>query len=177
MTWLYAVFTGSDWVPIAVAGAWACVVAIAGALLTDIGPWYRQLRKPSWQPPDWLFGPVWTVIFILAAWAGVLAWNSAPNDAMRVCIALAFTLNGVLNAVWSLFFFKWCRPDWALIEVAGLWLSILAMIVLLSTLAPLGAWLLCAYLVWVSFAAFLNWTVVRLNAPFASRLATGERAG
>jgi tryptophan-rich sensory protein len=177
MTWLYAAFAGSDWVPIVVAGATACFVAVCGALLTDIGPWYRQLRKPSWQPPDWAFGPAWTLIFTLTAWAGVLAWNRAPDDAMRVVVVSAFGLNGLLNILWSLLFFKWRRPDWALIEVAALWLSIVALIVLLAALAPLGAWLLTAYLAWVSFAAFLNWTVVRLNRPFPLRLTAGAGVG
>ena len=63
--------------------AWAVILGLGGGLLTKIGSWYRDLRKPSWQPPDWLFGPAWTVILGLAAWAFVLSWNGAPDDGAR----------------------------------------------------------------------------------------------
>lgn len=146
----------------------AAVITLgAGAILTEIGPWYRALRKPSWQPPDWLFGPAWTLIMAFVVWAGVIAWRTAPGVPERVMIMGLFVLNSILNAGWSLFFFKWRRPDWALIEVVPLWGSILLMILEVGANSRLGAWLIVPYLAWVSFAAFLNWTVVRLNGRFA----------
>ncbi len=155
-----------NWGPTLVAAGGVTVVAVAGAVLTELGPWYYGLRKPSWQPPDWLFGPAWTLIFILEATASVLAWNrlhAAP--AMFVLVGL-LVVNGVLNVVWSLLFFKNKRPDFALREVGFLWLSILApMLVLFAAVGWVGV-LMLPYLLWVSFAAFLNWTIVRLNAPF-----------
>ena len=77
-----------------------------------------------------------------------------------------FALNAILNVAWSLFFFRLHRPDWALAENVLLWLSVLALIVVLAPFSPVSSCLLAPYLVWVSIAAFLNWTIVRLNAPF-----------
>jgi tryptophan-rich sensory protein len=156
-----------DWGPTLVAAGGVTIVAVAGALLTELGPWYYGLKKPSWQPPDWLFGPAWTAIFICEATAAVLAWNALHlRPAMIVLIAL-LVVNGALNIAWSLLFFKRHRPDHALREVGFLWLSILApMLVLFATVGWPGL-LLVPYLLWVSFAAYLNRTIVRLNAPFA----------
>ncbi len=151
---------------IVVAAVAALAVAFTGGLLTKIGPWYRGLRKPSWQPPDWLFGPAWTLIFALTAWAGVLAWQNAASRATRTEIIALFAVNGVLNVAWSWLFFTLRRPDWALAEVALLWLSILALIVGLAPISPGAAWFLAPYLLWVSFASYLNLTIVRLNRPF-----------
>ena len=149
-----------------VAGLATVTVAMAGGLLTEIGPWYRALVKPSWQPPDWLFGPAWTLIFALTAAAGIRAWEASSDAGARRLVVLSFAVNGVLNAAWSLLFFKLRRPDWALAEVALLWLSIAWLIVLCGRRARVAGWLMLPYLAWVSFAAFLNLTIVRLNAPF-----------
>ena len=138
-----------------------------GALTTNaLGEWYRHLRKPSWQPPNWLFGPAWTVIGLLSAAAGVLAWRSAADHRERLLIIVLFALNGLLNVAWSGLFFKLERPDWALIEVLPLWLSVAALVAAFADHAPTAALLLVPYLVWVAFAAFLNLTIVRLNRPF-----------
>ncbi len=152
---------------IAVAACAVIVVTAAGALLTNIGPWYYALRKPSWQPPDWLFGPVWTTIFILAAYAGVTGWERAPEPAARTTLVVLFVVNMALNILWSLLFFRLRRPDWALIEVVPLWLSIAVLIAALSPTSIWAALALTPYILWVSFAAFLNLTIVRLNRPFA----------
>ena len=153
--------------PYGIAGAVAIVVLAAGGLLTEIGPWYRALRKPSWQPPDWLFAPAWTTIFACAAWSAGLAWKLAPSPGWRAGLVVLFALNGALNIAWSLLFFKLRRPDWALLEVGPLWLSILALILLISGVSPTGAALLAPYLLWVAFAAYLNLTIVRLNRVVA----------
>jgi benzodiazapine receptor len=167
----------AEWGPILVAAIAACVVAAAGGLATEIGPWYRQLRKPSWQPPDWAFAPAWTTIFTLTAWAGVLGWYHAPDAAVRATLIAVFAANGVLNMLWSLLFFRLRRPDWALLEVVALWLSIAVLIVTLAGLSTLGSWLLVPYLLWVSFAAYLNLTIVRLNRPFAVQATADGRVG
>jgi tryptophan-rich sensory protein len=155
------------WKPVLVAALAAIAVATLGATVTEIGPWYRALSKPSWQPPDWLFGPVWTLIFALTAVSGVLAWRAAPNRTAREWIIILFALNGFLNILWSLLFFRLRRPDWALFEVVFLWLSILLPIVVLARFSKSASMLLLPYLAWVSFAAYLNFVVVRLNEPFA----------
>ncbi len=141
------------------------VLGIGGAA-TNIGPWYRDLKKPSWNPPNWAFGPAWTVILGLAAWAGVLGWIHAGDGAQRVLVLALFGVNIVLHMLWSPLFFNLKRPDWALIEVPFLWASILALIIALWPLSHLAALLLTPYLAWVAFAAFLNLVIVRLNAPF-----------
>ncbi len=145
---------------------WGLVVAVGGAYLTDLTPWYRNLRKPSWQPPDWLFGPAWSVILALASWSLYLSWRDAPDSGSATVVALLFLWNGAANLLWSPLFFRWRRPDWALYEVPVLWLSILVPIILLAPINWFASLLLWPYLVWVTFAAYLNLTIVRLNAPF-----------
>jgi tryptophan-rich sensory protein len=152
--------------PIAAAATSAIFVGALGALTTDLGNWYFQLRKPSWQPPDWLFGPAWTLIFALAAIAGVLYWRRCTKGEWRLQILAAFALNAFLNTFWSLLFFRLKRPDWALDEVGLLWLSIVLLIVLLGRVSRSAAWLLSPYLLWVTFASYLNWTIVKLNGSF-----------
>ncbi len=85
-------------------------IAVAGALLTDIGPWYKSLKQPGWKPPDWAFGPIWTVVFTGAATAAVLAWESAPDDRTRTWMVGLFLLNGALNILWSALYFRLHRP-------------------------------------------------------------------
>jgi tryptophan-rich sensory protein len=157
---------GETIAPILVAAAAAVVVAGLGAAMTDLTPWYRSLVKPTWQPPDWLFGPVWTVVFATTALSGYFAWRSAPDRATRMWIVGLFALNGFFNVLWSALFFRLQRPDWALLEVVILWASILVLLLSLRRVSTRASWLLAPYLAWVSFAAVLNWTVVRLNAPF-----------
>jgi benzodiazapine receptor len=151
---------------IAVAAVITIAVLGVGGAMTEVGPWYKALNKPSWNPPNWLFGPAWTVILGLAAWAGVLAWNAAPDAAAHWRIGVLYAINITFHMLWSPLFFNFKRPDWALIEVPFLWLSILALIVGVAGVSPLAGWLLAPYLAWVAFAAFLNWTIVRMNAPF-----------
>ena len=145
----------------------ALVLGVGGAM-TNIGPWYRNLKKPAWNPPDWIFGPAWTIILGLATYAGVLAWTNAPDSSAEVRIISLFGVNILLHMAWSPLFFNLRRPDWALIEVPFLWLSIVGLMVGLMPYVPSAIWLLLPYLLWVSFAAFLNLTIVRLNPPFAS---------
>jgi len=154
------------WKPVALAAAAASLVAFLGATITDLGPWYQALHRPPWQPPDWLFGPVWTLIFGLTAVSGLLGWQRAPTSAQGEWLIGLFALNGFLNILWTILFFRFEHPDWALAEVGLLWLSILAPMLFLARFSKLSSWLLVPYLIWVSFAATLNWTIVRLNGPF-----------
>lgn len=149
---------------IAVAALAAIAVALLGGLATDTGAWYQALKKPAWQPPAWVFGPAWTLIFSLIAAAGVVAWRAAPDSRTRHWLVSLFAINGVLNVVWSVMFFTVKRPDWALVEVALLWASIVVLIVFLLRFSRTAGLLLVPYLAWVSFAAVLNFTVARLNA-------------
>jgi tryptophan-rich sensory protein len=145
----------------------AAVVAGSGAVTTSVGPWYRALRKPWFNPPDWVFGPAWTTILALQGWSASLAWDaSAGQPGLRARVLTLFLVNVALHVAWSPLFFRFRRPDWALIEVVFLWLSLAALIVGLAPISPLAAWLIAPYLVWVSFASFLNLTIVRMNRPF-----------
>ncbi|KQO56769.1 TspO protein [Methylobacterium sp. Leaf469] len=157
-----------NWTPIAVAAGIALVVAVAGGVLTTIGPWYQSLRRPDWKPPDWAFGPIWTTIFTLAAISAVLAWNADASPERRSALLVAYAVNAVLNIAWSAIFFRMRRPDWALAEVVLLWLSILALILVTLRVSTLGAVLLLPYLAWVGIAAVLNRAIVRLNGPFGA---------
>ena len=155
------------WGPVIVAVLGGLVCGGAGGALTRIDDWYRNLRKPNWQPPDRLFGPVWTLIIGLSVWAAVLGWRHAGSERAALLLAGLFVLNVALNCGWSFFFFFTRRPDRALVEVVALWLSILALIVAMAGISTLGAWLLVPYLIWVAFEAYLNLTIVRLNGAFA----------
>jgi len=154
--------------PVILAAAAAMLVAGLGALITDLSPWYYSLREPSWKPSDMLFGPAWTLIFSLMALSFATAWSRATSRSIRLRMLWAFALNLALNILWSVLFFRFRRPDWALMEVALLWLSIVALIWLVAPCSKTAAWLLAPYLAWVSFAAILTLEVVRLNYPFGS---------
>nr|WP_294533373.1 TspO/MBR family protein [uncultured Rhodoblastus sp.] len=157
----------ANWGPISVAAGSAVFVAVIGGLTTDVGPWYEKLRFPAIRPPNWLFGPAWTLIFSLTATAGVIAWNEAPDAGARTILLALFAANILLNIAWSPLFFRWRRPDWAFIELIPFWASILALILHCARFSPRAAYLLLPYLTWVTFAGWLNFRVVQLNAPFA----------
>ena len=142
------------------------VVAALGGAATEIGPWYYSLNKPAWQPPDWLFAPVWTLIYALAALAGVLVWNRIRDRERRLRVMALFALNALLNVLWSELFFGAKRPDWALAELVPFWLSILALLLVSFPVSRAAGWALAPYLVWVLFAGVLNLAVVQLNGPF-----------
>ncbi len=144
----------------------AGLVAGLGATITQLGPWYYSLKQPPWAPPDIAFGPAWTIIFGLTAWAGLTAWRAASGRAVGETLLGLFALNGFLNLLWSFLFFRLHRPDWSAIEVLLLWASIAGLIVACRRVSMKAAWLLLPYLVWVTFAGILNAEVVRLNAPF-----------
>ena len=158
--------TTTNWRPIATAAAIALLVAFAGGLITDLGPWYQTLQQPAWKPADWLFAPAWTVIFACAAASAVVAWRRLGTTPARVPLVAMFAVNGLLNILWSVLFFQQHRPDYALLEVALLWLSIAVLMAILWRPARTASVLLIPYLLWVTVAGVLNYDVVRLNAPF-----------
>jgi tryptophan-rich sensory protein len=149
--------------PAIVAGSVAVAVMAAGGVMTHVGVWYRELRKPRWNPPNWLFGPAWSLILGLAAWGGVLAWDNAATPGGHVRVLVLFAINIPLHVLWSPLFFNLRRPDWALMEVPFLWLSVLALVIGLAPLSLEGSLLVLPYLLWMTFAAYLNFTIVRLN--------------
>lgn len=159
---------GRVWLlPMIIAGGVAVFVAALGATITEIGPWYHHLVEPRWGPPDAMFGVAWTIIFALTATAGVTGWNAMSTPGERDWLIGLFALNGFLNVLWSLIFFRLHRPDWALIELLLLWLSVLALILATWRHSIVGAILLLPYLGWVTFAGYLDMTIVKLNGPFS----------
>lgn len=156
------------WVfPVVIAAVLATMVALVGMTITDIGPWYHSLKQPRWAPPDAVYGLAWTAIYAFTAIAGVTAWLATPDWREREWLIGLFSLNGFLNILWSLLFFRFHRPDWALSEVILLWLSVALLIVVFWRRSILAAVLLLPYLMWVTFAGYLNMAVVRLNGPFS----------
>ena len=153
--------------PILVASSGAVLVAILGGLASMPGPWYAALNKSALTPPDWVFAPTWTVIYATCVVCAVMGWRHAETSAQRTWLIWLFVANGALNVLWSVLFFTLKRPDWALVEVAALWLSVGALIFFLRKLSNLAALLLIPYLIWVSFAAYLNVQVTVLNGPFS----------
>lgn len=151
--------------PALVAGAVAVLVAVTGARATELGRWYRELIKPSWQPPDWAFGPAWTTVYAFCIWSAARAWPAASPSQRGIYLA-AWGVNLTANVWWSVLFFRNRRPDWALREVVLLWLSIVGVMLATWPADTLAALLLLPYLLWVSFASVLNRAIVRLNAPF-----------
>ncbi|MEO8505756.1 MAG: TspO/MBR family protein [Acidobacteriota bacterium] len=123
---------------------------------------YSQLVQPSWAPPSSVFGPVWTVLYALMAIAVWLVWRSGGFRANRTALSL-FVVQLALNALWSWLFFAWHRGAWAFADIVVLWALILGTLVSFWRTRPLAGALLIPYLLWVSFAAALNYAVWQLN--------------
>jgi tryptophan-rich sensory protein len=148
----------------------ACFLAAATGAVFRPGAWYKRLAKPSWLPPDWLFAPVWTVLYLSIAVSGWLVWREGALNGVPLA---AYTVQLALNAAWTPLFFGLRRPDLALAEIVLLWLSVAAIIALFQPLHAGAAWLLVPYLGWVTFAAALNLAIWRRNrlAPKGGRAA------
>ena len=145
----------------------ACtLVALTGAFFRP-GQCYEALAKPPWRPPNWLFGPAWTVLYAFIAISGWLVWRAAgwPDAAAALAV---YGIQLLLNAGWSPMFFGLRRPDWAFYELLGLWASILATIVVFYPISSMAALLLVPYLFWVTFAGALNLSIWRRNPQTTS---------
>lgn len=136
-----------------------------GAAMTNasVTTWYPTLTKPSWNPPDWLFGPVWSLLYLMIAVAGWLVWRRGPAE-HPVRLWLPYLAQLALNTAWSGIFFGLRQPGWAFAEVLLLWAAIVATMLVFAPRSKLAAALFAPYLAWVSFAAYLNLTIWRLNA-------------
>jgi tryptophan-rich sensory protein len=159
-------FMTMDTTALIAALAYGIGLNLAGGLLTDVGDWYRSLRKPWFQPPGWAFAPAWTIILGLAGWALYLGWTSAQTPSQFNAVVITFGINAVLHFLWSPLFFTFKRPDWSFVENFALIASCAALIVVLAPISTLAAWLIVPYLVWTCFAQAINYAVVRLNGPF-----------
>jgi tryptophan-rich sensory protein len=154
----------SNWMALVISFLICFAVAGLGAFATnpEIPAWYAQLRKPAWTPPNWLFGPVWTALYAAMAIAAWLVWQRAGWDGNDGALRL-FVVQLALNLAWSFIFFKFHNPAWAFVDIALLWLAIVATIFKFSGVSSVAAWLLAPYLIWVTYAAALNFSIWSMN--------------
>ncbi len=141
------------------------LAGIIGSVFTtpSITGWYQTLNKPEIAPPNWVFGPVWTTLFALMGIAAFLVWKRGW-DRREVKIALSIFIGQlVLNTLWSIIFFALRSPGAALVELIFLWLAILATMIAFGKISRAAAWLLLPYIMWVSFAGYLNYLIWSLN--------------
>jgi len=135
-----------------------------GGLVTvnEIPNWYATLNKPSFNPPNWLFGPVWTTLYVLMGISVYLIWKQPVSKERNKALQL-FILQFILNFCWSFIFFGLHATGWALIEMITLWILILLSILYFAKHSKTAAWLLVPYISWVSFALLLNAAIWKLN--------------
>lgn len=145
------------WLLVAFAAA-----AVGGFASANASDFYSALVRPSWAPPGWLFGPVWSVLYVLMGVSAWLVWR-ARGFAGAWPALLLFVVQLAANALWTWLFFVWRLGALAFVEVLLLWLLIAANIVLFSRVSKLAAWLLVPYVAWVSFACALTFAAWRLN--------------
>jgi len=142
----------------------SAVVAWVGGMWTasSVGSWYSALDKPSWTPPNFLFGPVWTLLYAAMAVAAWAVWRLGGWRRNPAALTL-YSVQLLLNLLWSGLFFGQRSPFWGLIDISLLWLAILATLVLFFRRSRLAGWLMVPYLLWVSYAGALNFAIWRLN--------------
>jgi benzodiazapine receptor len=142
------------------------IVLPFGAALSGVGvepgEWYAALKKPAWNPPGWLFGPVWFALYLLMGIAAAKVWN-AGSPARRTPIVW-FCVQLALNALWSRVFFGWHQMGWALVNLVALCVTVLITMVEFRRVRPAAGALLMPYFAWICFAAVLNFTLWRLNS-------------
>lgn len=137
--------------------------AIIGiSTVSDIETWYATIQKPSWNPPNWIFGPVWTTLYALMGIAFALVINSPASPHRNRAITL-FIIQFILNLAWSPIFFKLHNLLWALIEIICMWVAIILTMFAFSRVHKTAPYLLLPYIAWVSFATLLTATIYSLN--------------
>jgi translocator protein len=149
------------------------IVAIAvplsiGALgsyftIPEINDWYQTINKPAWNPPNWIFGPVWTSLYLLMGISLYLVWKSNTTDGTKTLAVSFFIIQLGLNFFWTIIFFNLHQTGWAVVEIMLLWVFILFTIFSFSSIHKAAPWLLVPYICWVSFAMILNYSIWQLN--------------
>jgi benzodiazapine receptor len=137
--------------------------AAATAVFVKTGGWYADLIKPTWNPPSWVFGPVWTTLYVMMAVAAWLVWREGGWRRRRRALAM-YLVQWLLNAIWTPLFFALHQPGWALAEILILLAAILTTIYMFWRVRRTAALLLIPYALWTAFAAVLNFSIWRLNA-------------
>lgn len=138
------------------------LAGLIGAIFTgsNVSAWYTTIEKPAFTPPGWVFGPAWTLLYLLMGISLYLVWSRAETHKRALSV---FTVQLVLNTLWSIIFFGLQAPLWAFVEIMILWAAILLTVVSFYKINKTAAYLLLPYIAWVSFAAVLNLAIVILN--------------
>ncbi len=154
----WASWGSSLWLVLWMVLCFAVAGVSGGFTAREVRGWYRTLSRPSFAPPNWVFGPVWTLLYLMMAVAAWLIWMSpaAVSGAGKSLAITLFLVQLALNFAWSWLFFARHRIGWALIEIVVLWVAILATVLAFRGISPLAAGLLLPYLAWVTFATALN---------------------
>jgi tryptophan-rich sensory protein len=141
------------------------LVGTTAGLFTSSGVngWYAVANKPWFNPPNWIFAPVWTTLYVLMGIALFLVWKSDADMGIKKTAISLFAVQLVLNFFWSFIFFKMQQPGWAFAEIILMWLMILMTILWFGKISSTAAWLLVPYICWVSFASVLNYSIWKLN--------------
>ena len=143
-----------------IGAALAAGVIGSAATFENVRSWYPTLAKPSWNPPSWVFGPVWTTLYVLMGTAAWRVWRHGPGTGKWVG---GYFAHLGLNALWSVLFFGLKRPDWALAEIVVLWAVLVWQLIGFWRIDRVAGLIWLPYVLWVSFATVLNATLVRLN--------------
>ncbi len=152
---------------------WKFTVAIGGTVLvgmlsgvataTSVDSWYPTLHKPFFNPPNWVFAPVWTILYVLIGIAAGMVWNSNAKEQQVQKAMRCYIVQLVLNAAWSILFFALRSPTLALLDIIALWVAIVWCMRAFRPVNATAANMLSPYIAWVSFAALLNIAIVTLN--------------
>ena len=152
------------------------MAGVIGSIFTSesVSTWYQTIEKPSFSPPDWLFGPVWTTLYVLMGVSLFLVWRATTNNTTttftkdrrgrKISAFIAFGSQLLLNVLWSFIFFSLRSPQLAFAEIVILLISIVVTIVIFYRISKLAAVLMIPYAVWVTFASFLNLQIWLLNS-------------
>jgi tryptophan-rich sensory protein len=140
------------------------VGAISGYFTSSgVDGWYAFANKPWFNPPNWIFAPVWTTLYVLMGIALFLVWRAEADKTIKQTAIILFTVQLTLNFFWSIIFFKLQQPGWAFADIILMWVMILLTILWFGKISSTAAWLLVPYISWVSFATILNYSIWRLN--------------
>ena len=139
-------------------------IGFTGSFFTSgsVGTWYTTLNKPSFNPPNWIFAPVWTILFIMIGISFYIAWSKGFLTRKWIPISI-YALNLLLNLLWSLLFFGLKTPLISFIEIIALWIVIVVNIIIFYKISKVSGILMIPYLLWVSFASVLNYSIYQLN--------------
>jgi translocator protein len=131
--------------------------------VSSVSTWYLTLNKPFFNPPGWLFGPVWIILYFLMGISLYIVWNKGIKSSKSKIALSVFGLQLILNSLWSILFFGLKSPLLAFVEIIILWIAILSTLIYFHRISKIASYLLIPYILWVSFAAILNFSIYYLN--------------